>query len=212
MNLNPIILAGALTAALSLPAFAAEKSYDIGAFSRVSVSAGISAEISVGGAPAARAEGTDEGVERLEVVVEGDELVLRRKPRMGFNWGKNQRVKVFVTAPELAALDVSSGASTTASGVDAPEFSIDASSGSSTSVSGKCGAIAIDASSGASLNASGLVCETARIDASSGASVKAHATNSVSADASSGASIRVSGAPGMVDIDKSSGGSVSVGQ
>jgi hypothetical protein len=212
MKFKSIALAGAAAAAAAGPAMAAEKSFQVGDFTGVSVSAGIIAEVSVGGAVSTRAEGTDEGIEKLEVFVKDDELVIRRKPMSGFNWGERQRVTVYVTTPKLERVDSSSGSRLVATGVDASDFAIDVSSGSSSEVAGRCTTLAVDASSGASLKAATLKCENVTADGSSGASVRVHASKAVIADASSGASVHVSGSPKNVNIDESSGGNVSVGE
>lgn len=204
------LMISAMGAAMAGPAFAAEKTFDVGDFTRVSVSAGIEAEISVGPAPSARAEGTDEGLKKLDVYVDGDELVIRRKPQSGFNWGRGQKVTVYVTTPSLTALEASSGSGAKASGVKAANFNADVSSGASASIVGTCEALSADASSGASLDAEGFTCKSVVADASSGASARVHASDKIVADASSGGSVRVYGGPDSVDIDESSGGDVSM--
>ncbi|HOP20365.1 MAG TPA: DUF2807 domain-containing protein, partial [Amphiplicatus sp.] len=60
------------------------------------------------------------------------------------------------------------------------------------------------------VDAEDLICETANADASSGASAEIHASKSIVADASSGGSIRVHGSPTNVNLDRSSGGSISI--
>ncbi|MEQ8177769.1 MAG: head GIN domain-containing protein [Amphiplicatus sp.] len=210
MDLRAHALIGISAAAtIAAPAFAAEKTYQVGDFKTVSVSAGIEAEITVGPAASARAEGTDEGLEKLEVKVDGDDLVIRRKPRSGFNWGNSHKVTVYVTTPTLTGVDVSSGAEAKASGIDADAFSSDISSGASASLQGACNNLKIDVSSGASLEAEDLKCKTVAADASSGASARVFASEAIVADASSGGSIKVYGSPKDWDIDESSGGDVS---
>lgn len=210
MHLRAHALIGISVAAMTAaPALAAEKTYQVGDFKTVSVSAGIEAEISVGPAISARAEGTEEGLEKLDVHVSGDELVIRRKPRSGFNWGNGHKVTVYVTTPALSGLDVSSGAEANAFGVDADTFSTDISSGASAHIKGSCNILSTDVSSGATLDASDLKCKRVTADASSGASARVYASESIVADASSGGSIRVYGSPRDWDIDESSGGDVS---
>jgi hypothetical protein len=213
MKFKSLALGGVAAASIAaLPAQAAEKTFQIGSFDGVSVSAGIIAQVAVGGAASARAEGTDEGIEKLEVFVKDNELIIRRKPMSGFNWGDRQRVTVYVTAPKLNRLDSSSGSRLVATGIDSSDFSIDVSSGSSSEVTGRCTTLAVDASSGAALKAATLKCENVTVDGSSGASARVYASKSVIADASSGASVHVSGSPKNVNIDESSGGNVSVGE
>ncbi|GAB4530408.1 MAG: hypothetical protein Kow00133_19130 [Amphiplicatus sp.] len=191
-------------------AFAESRTYDLSGFDAVSVSAGLDAEITVGGDYSVHAEGTEKGLERLDVIVKGGELVIRRKPRVGFVWGRSESVVVYVTTPALTRLDVSSGADATATGVDSDSFVIDASSGAHVEVSGRCGALVADVSSGASIEADGLQCRRVTADASSGGSMRVHASEAVTADASSGGDIDVYGGPDNINIDESSGGDVSI--
>lgn len=210
-----LIAAGFGLGALGLagPAAAESKTYNLSGFSEIDISAGLSAEIAVGGAYAVRAEGDPEALERLDLRVEGGALILARKRQMGWGWKNSHgRLTIYVTTPKLDGVEASSGASASASGVDAPEFRADVSSGASFSVTGVCGALRSDASSGASLDARDLKCQSLSADASSGASITAFASERVDASASSGASVRVRGGAKRVNADKSSGGSVSVSE
>lgn len=205
-----LLAASAMAAALSTPAFAETKNFDLAGFTRVSASAGVSVTMTVGGDYSVRAESSAEGLDRLKVEIVGDELVIGRKPLKGFRWKRGDEARVFVTAPALSAADVSSGASFTVEGVDAGQFSLDASSGGSLKVSGKCDALTVDVSSGGSISARGLECRSAVADASSGGSADIFASESLMGDASSGGSVSVYGKPQKVSKDTSSGGSVSV--
>ncbi|MBB5519420.1 head GIN domain-containing protein [Amphiplicatus metriothermophilus] len=191
-------------------ALAETRDYDLSGFDAVSVSSGQNAVITVGGNYSVRAEGTEKALERLDILVKGDELVIRRKPRVGIVWGRSETATVYVTTPTLARLDVSSGADATATGVDSDNFVVDASSGADVEVSGRCGALVADVSSGASIRADGLECRRVTADASSGGSMRVFASESVTADASSGGDIDVYGGPDNVNIDESSGGDVSI--
>lgn len=207
-----ILAAMAVFGALAADAASAEtQTYALSGFSKVKVSAGNNAEITVGPAYAVRAEGKPEALERLDIRVDGDTLIIGRKHRTGFNWGRSEgRLVVFVSTPKLDAVDASSGSSTRTTGVSAPAFSTQASSGSSLSIAGSCGSLNADASSGASLNAGDLQCKTVNADASSGASLTVFASETAQAEASSGASVSVKGSPKSVNQNTSSGGSVSV--
>lgn len=147
--------------------------------------------------------------EDVRIAREGNTLEIGRVRRVGWN-NNRTRARITVTGPALETLDVSSGASVRASGIDAQAFTIDMSSGASLVVSGRCGALEIDASSGASLDAGGLECADGGIDASSGASIKASLTETVSVDASSGASVRIAGGASAREIERSSGASVRI--
>jgi hypothetical protein len=190
-------------------ALADEKTYDVSGFDAVSVSAGIKAEITVGADYSVRAESSAEGLDRLEIRVSGSELRIGREHR-NFSWRRNEDVTVYVSLPALSALDVSSGAQGAATSIEADDFAIDASSGGHAELAGTCKALNIDVSSGAHVDAEDLQCASARADASSGAHAAIFASESIVADASSGGHVEVYGSPKNVNIDHSSGGSVSV--
>lgn len=204
-----IFLASLAAAALATPAVAETQSFDLKGFTRVSAAAGTTVNVSVGGDYSVVAESSAKGLERLRVEVEGDELQIGRK-RNTISWGKSDRVVVNVTVPALSGLDVSSGASLDATGVDASAFAIDASSGGSMDVAGRCDNLSVDVSSGGNIDAKGLECRSAVVDASSGGNADIFVSESVTGDASSGGNVDVYGKPEKISKDTSSGGSISV--
>ncbi len=204
--LTSAVLAGVLIAA---PAFAETKTYALADFTRVSAAAGVSVDVAVGGDYAVTATSSPEGLERLEIKVAGGELQVRRVNK-GLRWKRGDQVSVKVSMPALDGVDVSSGASVDATGVDAGAFAIDVSSGGSLDVAGKCDALTVDVSSGGSVDAQTLLCRSANASASSGGSADIFASESVNGDASSGGSVDVAGSPKTVNKDTSSGGSVDV--
>jgi hypothetical protein len=198
----------AIAAIFASAANAEEKSYAFSDFTQISVSAGIDAEVKVGGDYSIVAESSSNGLERLEVKVRDGELSLGRKS--SFRWKRGDQVRVRVSLPSLDGLEVSSGASIDAVGVDAGSFSIDASSGGNLDVTGTCNDLNVDVSSGGNIDARGLECRNAVADASSGGNADIYASESVSGDASSGGDIDVYGSPERVSKSTSSGGRVSV--
>ncbi len=204
-----ILLASTAAALLATPAFAETQTFNLAGFTRVSAAAGTTVNVTVGGDYSVVAESTGKGLEKLRVEVVGDELQIGRKHKT-ISWGRSENVVVTVTMPALSGLDVSSGASLDATGVDAGAFALDASSGGSLEVTGRCDALTVDVSSGGDIDAEGLLCRTAIADASSGGNADIYASESITGDASSGGNIDVYGKPKNVSKDTSSGGSVSV--
>ncbi len=232
MTLKRTLALTAAAATLASAAAAETRAYDVPGFSRIDVSAGLTLVYEAGAGQSVVAE-TDTGdFDKLSVAVEGDTLVLKRTGR-DWNWGGNNRNRFTITvgAPAISGLEASSGSSATAngfagsaieiaansgaslraSGIEGSEVSLDVSSGASLSAAGSCGTARLDASSGASLNAETLRCSAVIADASSGASIEAYASVSVDGEASSGGRVSVTGGATDVTVDKSSGGSVSVG-
>ncbi|MEK7264837.1 MAG: head GIN domain-containing protein [Pseudomonadota bacterium] len=207
--MKKLIIASSLALVFATPAFAETQTFDLAGFTRVSAAAGTTVNVKVGGDYSVVAESTGKGLEKLRVELVGDELQIGRKHRT-MSWGRSDRVTVTVTAPALSGLEVSSGASLDATGVDAGSFEIEASSGGSLDVSGRCDALNVEVSSGGSIDAEGLLCRTAIADASSGGNADIYASEGVTGDASSGGNVDVHGNPKNVSKDTSSGGSVSV--
>jgi hypothetical protein len=207
--MTKLILAGAAALAVATGAAAAEeRTYNFKDFEAVSASAGTHVQIKTNPEFSIRAVGDAEAIERLKVELEGKTLEIGRKP--GVRWERNSKVTVYVTLPDLKALAVSSGAHATAAGVADGPFALDGSSGGHGEVSGDCGALSAEVSSGAHLDADRLLCRTASADASSGGHLKISVSESLDADASSGGHIEVSGNPKNANVEKSSGGHVSV--
>ena len=211
-------------------ASAETRTYDVGSFSSIDISAGLDLSFEQGAAGPVTVENKKGDFSDIVVEVKGDTLILKRK-KNNWGWGrKRERYGITVSAPVISGveassgsdvagrgmtgesifIDVSSGADVTVSGVEGGTVTIETSSGSDASVSGQCSRVRADASSGSDLDARDLICENGEADASSGSDISIHATGSVNADASSGADVDVYGGPTDVNTDKSSGGSVSI--
>lgn len=135
--------------------------------------------------------------------------------------------KIYVSLPEITALESSSGADLivqnvveakkieleASSGSDlqvelvADEVSAEASSGADIQISGKSDVLYADASSGADIKAKDLITKRCNADASSGSDISVNVTESLVADASSGADISYKG-EANVQTKKSVSGSV----
>ena len=219
--------------ALSGPAFAESRSYDLPAFKGVSVSGGISAVVNIGGEQDVTADASTNAVlDRLEVYVRDDTLTIGFKWNV-FDWlfsfGQNKGVLVHVTVPSLSSvtasaaadvdvgkisvdiltLDSSSGASMSVLGVTGGRVSANSSSGANLVVDGRCEQLLANASSGGSLAAQDFSCTKVAVNASSGGHASTRATASIDADASSGGTIAVFGGAPEVHSNTSSGGSIS---
>jgi len=146
------------------------------------------------------------------------------------NVGKRKASTIYLTMPKISSITSSSGSEVigkntlkinelsldASSGseinlrVEANAISSESSSGSEIELQGTCQNFAANSSSGSQIDAEKLITSTAAADASSGSSIDLHATESIIASASSGASIDCEGNPKEKNIQKSSGGDVSV--
>jgi hypothetical protein len=79
-----------------------QRSFQVGAFEKVSLDGSQDVVVTVGGAPSVRAEGDAEALERLDIRVEGGTLKIGSSRRGGwFNFRHGGGVTVYVTAPAL---------------------------------------------------------------------------------------------------------------
>ncbi|MEO0448716.1 MAG: head GIN domain-containing protein [Pseudomonadota bacterium] len=222
--------AGLIALGLAGTANAETRTFDVGSFTKIDISAGLDLTFTEGGTQSVTVENSKGDFSDIDVLVKGDTLVLKRKKN---NWGWNnrrQRYGITVTAPviseveassgsdvsgrsmsgERISIDVSSGADVTVTGVEGGVVVIETSSGSDASVSGTCTTVRADSSSGSDIDARDLVCQNGEADASSGSDIAIYVTGRVEADVSSGADVDVYGSPTDVTTDKSSGGTVSI--
>lgn len=79
------------------------RSYDAAGFERVAVEGAAEVVVRTGDAASVRAEGDADVLDRLEISVRGDTLVVGHKKKSGFSRGK---AKVFVTVPKLSGASI----------------------------------------------------------------------------------------------------------
>ena len=174
--------------------------------------------------------------EEFEITLEADENVIdligtdiadgRLKIHTLHNIGKATK-KVFVSLPEITALETSSGADLIANTViEADRLSLDASSGSDLTlevnadevhadtssgadikISGRANVLYSSASSGSDIRARDLEVRTCVAEASSGADIRVNVSDMLTADANSGGDITYTGEP-RLETTKSVSGSV----
>jgi hypothetical protein len=217
--------------ALSGAALAGTRTYQTEAFDKVSVSAGIDVDISVGPARSVVAENKADDFDDLEISVKDNVLHIGRPGNSWFSFGKRTSYDVHVTTPALRSLVASSGADVTVKGSLEGDFSVNsssgsdvdvtgvkggnvkasASSGSDISIAGSCVSLDAHASSGSDVEADNLKCENVSVHASSGSDVSVAASKSVTGNASSGSDVTIRGRSPTVQVEKSSGADVEVG-
>ncbi len=199
---------------------------NVSGFSSIDVGEGIKVTLTMGEKESVEVTAPADYIDNVITEVESGELNIHIKENNTGN--KGRKVEVHVTAVNINGIDVSSGASlktsnaikteqikiSVSSGADAKvEFnaekaSASSSSGASCTLKGSANYFKTDASSGSHITANDVKAQHVIADVSSGASIKVHAEKEIEADASSGGSVSYSGSPAIIDVDKSSGGSV----
>ncbi|MEO0398243.1 MAG: DUF2807 domain-containing protein [Pseudomonadota bacterium] len=185
------------------------KSFDFKDFDKVSVAAGINADIALAEDFSLTVDTTEEEMAQLDIRLNGRTLLIGRNFR-GVSWGRRDPVKASVRLPALEGVSASSGARVEAAGIDAGAFDIAVSSGAHLNVAGACDALDIDVSSGGRAEVDAFRCTRVNAEASSGGSADVYANQAVDAEASSGGAISVEGGPSKISKETSSGGAVTI--
>ncbi len=227
-----------LAALLAVPdrALAETKHFDLPPFTFVSVSAGITAIVTIGPSQSVTAEAPSQGIlSRLAIGVDAERLNIGMNWDMldfVFNFAQRPGIVVRVTTPEIVGIDASSGANVDAKGMAGDHLSLDASSGAALAVpdfsggvlnasassgatievTGTCTDLNADGSSGGHVRAQNLKCDRLDATGSTGGSVIAYVTKSAQVRGSVGGSVTVLGNPETLDQQASTGGWVKVGE
>lgn len=181
----------------ALPALAETRDYPADTFTRLDVSEAIMVVFETGSDTRVTVDQAEGDFSDIQIETRDDTLWIDRKSA-GRGWRSNlstdfdkgilrakvngKRVPSYtvrITAPSLAAIDVSRSAMVTASGLASDNLDLAASSSADLSVSGRAGRVDIDASSSADIDAENLEATRLTIDAASSSDVKARA---ISAD------------------------------
>lgn len=201
------ISAVAFVAAFAIGAATAEtKSYNLTGFDRIEVSAGLDVVLKQGPHDV-KVEQADGKFDQIDVYVRGDTLRISREGHSGW-WGKSRRYLVTVTAPDIRAIEASSGSDVEGRNLSLKDLRVHVSSGADVELSGSCNELKVSVSSGSDFDGEELACDTVRASASSGADAVAMARSLATGDASSGGDITFHGKPASFEKSTSSGGSV----
>lgn len=97
-----IVSTGCAAKAETDPGPMSARDFQVEDFKRIESAGAFDVTVRTGAAPSVRAEGPQNILDRLEAVVEGDQLVIRTRNGQSFGWARHP-VKVSVTVPELRA-------------------------------------------------------------------------------------------------------------
>lgn len=204
------LAAAGMLALAAFPALAEERVFNLPAFDRVDVSAGIKVNITAGEPQNVVVKTVNGNFEDLEIEVRDGALHLSREWNR-LRWhGKKTDYLVTISVDTLRGIEASSGSNADLLNVDTRALNIDISSGAFASVAGASDECVIDISSGGNLEAKNLTCNAIAVDVSSGGRGAVSVREAVNGDASSGGHVAVYGAPSLINIDRSSGGRIVV--
>lgn len=208
--LRPFFLSGIAACALSLPAAAESRSYDLADFDSIDISAGLQLVATAGSRQSVEVQTEEGDFSDFEIEVKDGVLYISREWNR-LRWHqKKADYKVIVTAPQIKGLEASSGSHSKLEDIDSRRFNADLSSGAMVFIAGRSDDCSIDISSGANLDARALICGSANVDVSSGGHGEVTVIKALVGDASSGGHMAVFGSPERVNIDRSSGGRIKI--
>lgn len=232
---SPLLISGlALAAAIALaqPANAETREFDFEGFSSLKAKQSINVIYTASETFSVTADVEDDDFDELIVAMRGDALVLERPKKRTLWFGNNRNrpdITVYVSAPTLSAVQVSSGAQFEGDNLTANSLNLSASSSADIEIAtvstgnlkssasssgtielaGTCTAFDGGASSSGQISGDGLVCQSADIDASSSGKVTLGIDGgSVDVNLSSSGRAELSGNCDLLEASASSGADV----
>ena len=200
-------------------------------FHAIKVSDGIDVYLSYGDEAAAVSASEERYRDRIKTEVENGVLKIwyDRENYNGLVFTNRRNLRAYVSFRELDMIHASAGSDIRVEGVikgnsltmkissgsdfkgtvDVNRLDVDQSSGSDIEISGKANTVSIEASSGSDFNGYALITDVCTARCNSGSDVTITVNKELKARASSGSDINYKGSATLVDVSKSSGGSVS---
>jgi len=213
------------------------KTFDLPEFDHVDCSSGLRAVVSPGSGQSVRLEaGNRQLLERIKVEVVARTLRARHggNPLGAFIAGSvfnlAREATLFVTLPVLSGVTaatganvtidvalgetfaavVSTGAVLTVAATKADDVNLVATTSGIIEIGGACDRLDIRCSSGGRISAVELAATEMKIEAAGGAVVEATALERVSGHVRNGANVTLNGRPGIVEVGRSSGGTLTI--
>jgi hypothetical protein len=155
-------------------------------FNKISFGVPGKAYVSQGSIQKVELEGSSDVLDRIEVVVEGSQLKIRSRDRWDWNWGREDRVTVYITAIDVRGLSVNgsgqmetqtkivtgdlglkvSGSGSLKADVEANDMEVDVSGSGDIEVRGKCNNMDSNISGSGDINAALTVANLIEMDIS----------------------------------------------
>ncbi|MHA6297785.1 head GIN domain-containing protein [Devosia sp. CAU 1758] len=181
---RPFIAAGIAGLALSTPALAQSRDFDLDGFDKIDIATGLDARVTLADTFSVHAASrSDDALDNLQLSVEGGVLVARIESSfldfifsgglVGMLFSSGNAVTLDITLPALTAATASSGADISLKAIAGDTLKLDASSGADIVLEdAKLRQFDASASSGSDIDVSGTA-ETVNLDASSGSGIDA---------------------------------------
>ncbi|MGB3455906.1 MAG: DUF2807 domain-containing protein [Litorimonas sp.] len=204
--------AAILVAALSLPAWAGDRSsakrdvvtqHDLSGFDKIEVSGVYELDIREGDRFSVRTEATEKDARRQDVTVSNGRLILAANDDEKRNWNPGDRdgsILAVITLPRLSGLEVAGVATGEVSAFTGGNLSVEIAGVGNLELSGECDSLEIEMAGVGEVDAEDLVCEDVEATLGGVGELSVHATRRVEANAGGIGQIEVYGDPGIRDV------------
>ncbi len=204
-------------ALLSTPALAAERSFTVENFDRLSVAGPHDVEVRVGGKPSVRAFGEPEDLDRLKIETMRGRLEIGSKSK-GWGWGwrdgkATSKLRLLVTAPSLREVslagsgnvgvdhihgsalkaDIAGSGSLRLGMVEAKRVEASIAGSGSIVAAGRCGTLVANIAGSGDLRLGGLACKTLDANIAGSGNIEARTTATADISIMGSGDVRVTG-------------------
>jgi len=203
---------------------AADRTFPVSGFTKLKLNGSPDVEVRTGSAASVRATGSSADLERLEIGVRSDELVIGMKSGTFTGWSRDG-IKVFVTVPILNAASVSGSgdmsidrikagsfaAAVQGSGnmavanIDSDKVSLSVNGSGDIRASGRCNSGSYAVNGSGDIDASGLKCQTLSVAVSGSGDVSGHASQTANLSSSGSGDIAIAGGARCTKASRGSG-------
>jgi len=223
--LSTVLVFGvACSGAVPGTALAADRSFAVSDFTKLKLNGSPDVNVRTGSTASVRATGSSADLERLEIAVRNDELVIGTKRGTYTGWSKDG-IKVFVTVPMLRAASLSGsgdiridrikgssfagavqGSGDMAIGtIDADKVSLSVNGSGDIMAAGRCGSGNYAVNGSGDIDASGLKCQTLSVAVSGSGDVSGHASQTANLSISGSGDIDIAGGARCTKATRGSG-------
>lgn len=210
------------------PAFAAEMSFPVGSFDRVSLGGSPEVSVTTGKAVSVRATGEQRALDRLDIRVEGGELKIgSKRGNLGVSWGDWGKVRIAVTVPMVRGVEIGGSGSVSVDRVKVAAFSGDIGGSGSLRVAnldtgsaafevagsgnidaaGRCSNADLSIAGSGQLRLAGLKCATLKASIAGSGDIAAHASGIAAVSIAGSGSAHIAGGA-KCTVSKRGSGSV----
>jgi phage shock protein PspC (stress-responsive transcriptional regulator) len=206
-----------------------KKTFSLRDFDKLDMGSAFEIRVRQGDEFRVEARGDRKDVENLEVEVNGGSLHMGYENDRGFRFGKQKKVKIYITMPKLRAVEFGgasqsviegfesnepvsiniSGASQSKISMQAAKLDLEVSGASEVNMKGQSERLEARVSGASTLDAYELAANQVKVEASGASTARVSADQSLRAEASGASNIRYRGNPSELNKDSSGAGSVS---